>query len=80
MRRSVCYLFPIKVGIVMFFVVDIAKNSHETAVINDSGTLIVKPFKFKNSLQGFDKLISALQALSSYWSDFEFGMEAIGHY
>ncbi len=65
----------------MFFVgIDIAKNSHEAAVIDDSGTLIVKPFKFKNSLQGCDKLISALQALSSDWSDFEFGMEATGHY
>lgn len=65
----------------MFFVgIDIAKNSHEAAVIDGSGTLIVKPFKFKNSVQGFEKLISSLQALSLNWSDFEFGMEATGHY
>lgn len=86
MSRGICGTpsatsFLTKVGVVMFFVgIDIAKISHEAAVIDDSGTLIVKPFKFKNSLQGFGKLVSALQTLSSVWSDFEFGMEATGHY
>ncbi len=86
MFRCICgtpsaFFFLTKVGVVMFFVgIDIAKNSHEVAVIDNEGNLIVKPFKFKNSLQGFDKLIFALQVLSSDWSDFEFGMEATGHY
>lgn len=65
----------------MFFVgIDIAKNSHEVAVINSNGDIVVKPFKFKNSLPGFEKLLSALNSLSSDLSVFEFGMEATGHY
>ena len=65
----------------MFFVgIDIAKNAHEATVIDNHGNTLVKPFKFKNSAAGFDKLSSSLQALSAAVSDFEFGMEATGHY
>lgn len=65
----------------MFFVgIDIAKNSHEVTVIDNSGNTLVKPFKFKNSSQGFDKLLVALNSVSDNISDFEFGMEATGHY
>ena len=65
----------------MFFVgIDIAKNSHEATVIDDQGNTLVKPFKFKNSVAGFEKLSSSLNNLSATVSDFEFGMEATGHY
>ncbi|MGN1051823.1 MAG: transposase [Candidatus Scatosoma sp.] len=65
----------------MFFVgIDIAKNSHEAAVIDSNGNIVVKPFKFKNSLQGFEKLLTAFNSVSSDLSAFEFGMEATGHY
>lgn len=65
----------------MFFVgIDIAKNFHEATVIDDVGNFIVKPFKFQNSSQGFNKLLSSLNSISSSLSDFEFGMEATGHY
>ncbi len=65
----------------MFFVgIDIAKNSHEATVIDCDGKFLVKPFKFQNSIQGFQKLLTALTSLSENVSDFEFGMEATGHY
>lgn len=65
----------------MFFVgIDIAKNSHEATVIDERGNIAVKPFKFSNSLSGFEKFLAAIQNLSSDLSLFEFGMEATGHY
>lgn len=65
----------------MFFVgIDVAKNSHEVTVIDEQGNTLVKPFKFKNTVQGFEKLITSLNNLSPTVSDFEFGMEATGHY
>ena len=65
----------------MFFVgIDIAKNSHEATVIDERGNIAVKPFKFSNSLTGFEKFLTAIQNLSSDLSLFEFGMEATGHY
>lgn len=65
----------------MFFVgIDIAKNFHEATVINDQGNTLVKPFKFQNTVVGFEKLTASLMKLSATNSDFEFGMEATGHY
>lgn len=65
----------------MFFVgIDIAKNTHEATIIDDHGNTFVKPFKFKNSVVGFEKLLVSLNNLSPTVTDFEFGMEATGHY
>lgn len=65
----------------MFFVgIDIAKRGHEAAVINQDGTFSVKPFKFQNSTAGFDKLMETVLSVSQSLTDFEFGMEATGHY
>lgn len=60
--------------------VDIAKRSHEATVIDDSGNTIKKPFNFKNDADGFLKLISALEAISSNPTDFVIGMESTSHY
>ena len=65
----------------MFFVgIDIAKNSHEAAVIDGSGKIVGKPFKFPNSIGGFEKFLAAVKGVSEDLSQFEFGMEATGHY
>ena len=65
----------------MFFVgIDIAKNTHEATIIDDHGNTFFKPFKFKNSVVGFEKLLVSLNNLSPTVTDFEFGMEATGHY
>ena len=57
----------------MFFVgIDIAKNAHEATVIDEQGNTLVKPFKFKNSAAGFEKLSSSLNNLSTTISDFRF--------
>lgn len=60
--------------------VDIAKRSHEATVIDVSGNIIKKPFNFKNDADGFLKLISALDAISTNPTDFVIGMESTSHY
>jgi len=65
----------------MFFVgIDIAKRSHEACVIRQDGSFAVKPFKFTNDFKGFNKLLDSVKSVSVSLADFEFGMEATGHY
>ncbi len=65
----------------MFFVgIDVAKRGHEVAVIDQTGNLVIKPFKFPNTTQGFTKLTDTLAAVSESLADIEIGMEATGHY
>lgn len=47
----------------MFFIgIDVAKRSHQVAVTDISGNVIVKPFNFKNSSDGFTKFLSAVES------------------
>lgn len=65
----------------MFIVgIDIAKNSHQATVIDQKGSTVVKPFNFANSSIGFSKFIDKLLEVDNNISNFEFGMEATGHY
>ncbi|MBR1811407.1 MAG: IS110 family transposase, partial [Clostridia bacterium] len=65
----------------MFIVgVDIAKRSHEAVVIDDAGSIVRKAFNFKNDFNGFSKLISELNRISSQPEDFIIGMESTAHY
>ena len=79
-RHSFCNSSQKKVTTMFFVGIDIAKNSHEAAVIDESGNVVVKPFKFPNSLGGFEKFLAAVKGVSEDLSQFEFGMEATGHY
>ena len=65
----------------MFIVgVDIAKRSHEAVIINDSGAIVSKAFKFKNDSNGFQKMIATMKSLSDNPKDFIVGMESTSHY
>jgi len=65
----------------MFIVgIDIAKRAHEAAILAQDGTVVQKPFSFKNDSDGFAKLLSILNAVSEDKTEFVFGMEATGHY
>lgn len=53
----------------MFYIgIDIAKRSHQAAVTDASGELIVKPFSFKNSAIGFAQFLSVLEENSVAYS------------
>lgn len=65
----------------MFYIgIDIAKRSHQAAVTDASGELIVKPFSFKNSAIGFAQFLSVLEENFVACSCCVIGLEATGHY
>ena len=65
----------------MYFVgIDIAKKTHQAAIICSDGKLIGKPFKFPNTVDGFNLFLEKLTAVNTDLSQFEIGMEATGHY
>ncbi len=63
----------------MFYVgVDIAKRSHVACVMTEDNRLLVQPFAFPSSKDGFKKLLIHLQSLACCPSDIIIGMEATG--
>lgn len=56
--------------------IDIAKYSHFASVVSSDGEVIVKPFSFQNSRQGFMKLIEEIEN----FQDCLIGLESTGHY
>lgn len=60
--------------------VDVAKRSHEATVIDSDGSTIKKAFNFRNDADGFQKLMTVLEAVSTNPSDFVIGMESTSHY
>ena len=56
--------------------IDIAKFKHFASVVSSDGEVIVKPFPFENSRQGFMKLIEEIEN----FHDCLIGLESTGHY
>lgn len=56
--------------------IDIAKFKHFASVVSSDGKVIVKPFPFKNSRQGFMKLVEEIEN----FHDCLIGLESTGHY
>lgn len=56
--------------------IDIAKFKHFASVVSSDGKVIVKPFPFENSRQGFMKLIEEIKN----FQDPLIGLESTGHY
>lgn len=65
----------------MFYIgIDIAKRSHQAAVTDISGNIIVKPFNFKNTAAGFTQFLSVLETNSVSKDNCVIGLESTGHY
>lgn len=59
--------------------IDIAKVNHFAAVVNlTTGEVLVKPFAFKNTAEGFNRLLNAFPNVPK--DQLLVGMEATGHY
>lgn len=56
--------------------IDIAKFKHFASVVSSDGEVIVKPFPFENSRQGFMKLVEEIEN----FHDCLIGLESTGHY
>ena len=65
----------------MFYIgIAIAKRSHQAAVTDISGNIIVKPFNFKNTAAGFTQFLSVLETNSVSKDNCVIGLESTGHY
>lgn len=60
--------------------IDVAKNKHDLAVINEYGEILIKNFRFQNTYQGFDELKSCLKQLNTPTSEIQIALEDTGHY
>ena len=56
--------------------IDIAKYKHFASVVSSDGEVIVKPFPFENSREGFMKLVEEIEN----FQDPLIGLESTGHY
>lgn len=61
--------------------IDVAKNKHDLAVIDENGNIFEKNFRFENSYTGFQKLQTRLKCLTEPFGDFvRIALEDTGHY
>lgn len=58
--------------------IDIAKFSHFASAVNSDGEILINPFPFNNSNEGFNLLLTKLKALPT--NEILIGLEATGHY
>jgi transposase len=61
----------------MFIGIDIAKRSHAVCILDSEGRVKVKGLSISNTREGFTKLESVLQEIST---EINIGLEATGHY
>lgn len=65
----------------MFYIgIDIAKQSHQVAFLDNNGNSVVKPFVFQNSNQGFEKLVVSFTKYGFSKDNSVIAMEATSHY
>lgn len=63
----------------MIFVgIDIAKFSHFASAVNSDGDVLLNPFSFKNSIEGFNLLLSKINLFPK--DECLIGLESTGHY
>lgn len=65
----------------LYVEIDVAKNKHDLAVIDETGSIIEKNFRFENEYTGFQKLQVHLACLTKPFSDsLLIALEDTGHY
>ena len=62
----------------VFIGIDIAKNSHFASAVNSDGEVLVKPFSFENSKDGFNIFLDKFKDYSI--AECFVGLESTGHY
>lgn len=63
-----------------FLGIDIAKTNHVASLIGADGSVIIRAIKFKNSNEGYTKLLNTIQNKLNDLSNINIAMEATGHY
>lgn len=67
-----------KVVFMYFIGVDIAKFTHVASVIDQNGEIVVHPFPFSNSIEGFQIFLNKICSFPS--DEIAIGFESTGHY
>lgn len=60
--------------------IDIGKHTHVATIIDESGSVVSRPFSFSNTTEGGESLLSRIAVVNSDSSLVVFGLEATGHY
>lgn len=63
-----------------FLGIDIAKTNHVASLIGSDGSVVIRAIKFKNSNEGYTKLLNTIQNKLNDLSNINIAMEATGHY
>ena len=63
-----------------FLGIDIAKTNHVASLIGADGSVVIRAIKFKNSNEGYTKLLNTIQNKLNDLSNINIAMEATGHY
>lgn len=63
-----------------FLGIDIAKTNHVASLIGADGSVVIRATKFKNSNEGYTKLLNTIQNKLNDLSNINIAMEATGHY
>jgi len=58
--------------------IDVAKFSHFASAVNSDSEILLEPFSFKNSIEGFNLLLAKLSSFAK--EECLIGLEATGHY
>lgn len=58
--------------------IDVAKNFHFASAVNSDGEVVFSPFRFSNTNDGFNLLLSKLNIFST--EQYFIGLESTGHY
>ena len=64
----------------LYIGIDVAKDKHDCCAVDGAGNIVIKPFRIKNSLEGFTTFIQRIDDLAPNRSEVEIGLEDTGHY
>ncbi|GAA0054140.1 IS110 family transposase [Streptococcus canis] len=78
-RTTVANHFERNQKLMLYVGIDIAKNKHDVACINQNGEAVISKFRFDNSYQGFNQLKQKLEQLSPITQDVKIALESTGH-
>lgn len=79
-RTTVANHFERNQKLMLYVGIDIAKNKHDLACIDETGEAMITNFRFANSYQGFHQLKLKLEQLSPITQDVQIALESTGHY
>lgn len=60
--------------------IDVAKDKHDCCVMDEDGVILIEPFSFRNSRDGFELFWNKVASACHDLSQIKVGLESTGHY